>query len=77
MIDPYENLVAHICEQARKDLNAKKYDKRHRKSVPNFRLRNDARRFFLSDWFSTLTGMDGHDVLDEIDKRKQEQEKED
>lgn len=73
MIDPYELLAIHICEQATKDLRANKFNKRLGKSVPNYRLRNDARKFFLSDWFSTLTGLDGQSVLDRLEKKQQEQ----
>lgn len=64
--DPYGLLIAGICKQAAKDLNATRYDKVREKTVPNYRMRKDAEKFFLSNWFFELTGLDGKTILNKL-----------
>ena len=64
--DPYGLLIAGICRQAAKDLRATRYDKARNKTVPNYRMRRDAERFFLSDWFYELTGLDGKTIINKL-----------
>lgn len=50
--DPYEDLVIGIVRQAKHDV-----------LKGNKKQRNDAIRFFRSEWFEELTGMDGREIL--------------
>lgn len=54
-IDGYDLLVEAICKCARRDL----------KSV-DARKRASARRFYMSQWFTELTGYDGRMVLEKL-----------
>ena len=56
-MDAYERLVYAIVRLAVYDLNGK---------VKCYR--DSARRFFLSEWFTELTGLDGKDVLKQLGK---------
>lgn len=59
--DAYRQLAIAICEQAVSDLRA------------GYRARNvalvlDCERFFRSEWFVTLSGLDGEDVIAAVRK---------
>lgn len=56
-IDAYDKLAYAIVRKAVYDLNGK---------VKCYR--DSARRFFLSEWFTELTGLDGKDVLKQLGK---------
>lgn len=63
-MDPYEALRNAIVLQAVKDWQsaARKLKKRPRYD-PARQMRDDCERFFRSDWFEELTGMDGSAIL--------------
>lgn len=60
--DPYEMLVQGIVLQAKEDLfyTSPDYPERQR------RIRNDARKFFMSEWFKFLTGLEGKSIMEKI-----------
>lgn len=60
----YDRLVIGIVHQAAKDLHAMTYHNGVAK--PNLRIRTDARKFFLSDWFEFLTGCNGERILKQL-----------
>lgn len=56
----FENLVAGICRQAREDFI---------KYPPGSGRRISAERFFRSDYFAVLTGLDGEAILRDLAKK--------
>ena len=67
---PYENLANAIIIQACKDYRKayKRYLRRYRSSnKPNAELL-ELESFFRSDWYKTLTSVDGEYLMDRIKK---------
>lgn len=62
----FDNLVGAICEQARNDILH---------STPDNWLRMDAERFFRSDFFAALTGLDGEAILRDLLCRQKRRKK--
>jgi len=56
----YETLAAYIIKQARKDY----FHRRHRR----YPYRKDCIRFFKSEWFYVLSGLDGRAMLEELER---------
>ena len=68
--DPYENLANAIIIQACKDFRRayKRYLRRYRSSdKPDAELL-ELESFFRSDWYKTLTSVDGEYLMDKIKK---------
>lgn len=68
--DPYENLANAIIIQACKDFRRayKRYLRRYRSSdKPDIELL-ELESFFRSDWYKTLTSVDGEYLMDRIKK---------
>lgn len=68
--DPYENLANAIIIQACKDFRRayKRYLRRYRSSdKPDTELL-ELESFFRSDWYKTLTSVDGEYLMDKIKK---------
>ena len=68
--DPYENLANAIIIQACKDFRRayKRYLRRYRSSdKPDTELLK-LESFFRSDWYKTLTSVDGEYLMDRIKK---------
>ena len=68
--DPYENLANAIIIQACKDFRRtyKRYLRRYRSSdKPDAELL-ELESFFRSDWYKTLTSVDGEYLMDRIKK---------
>ena len=68
--DPYENLANAIIIQACKDFRRayKRYLRRYRSSdKPDTELL-ELESFFRSDWYKTLTSIDGEYLMDRIKK---------
>jgi len=68
--DPYENLANAIIIQACKDFRRayKRYLRRYRSSdKPDTELL-ELESFFRSDWYKTLTSVDGEYLMDRIKK---------
>ena len=63
-MDPYEALRNAIVLQAVRDWQSavRKLKKRPR-YAPAKQMRDECERFFRSDWFEELTGMDGSAIL--------------
>ena len=68
-MNPYEQLAMVIVMQAVEDwraaANAAMQQSEHESSN---RMRAECERFFLSGWFTTLTGLDGSYVLRRLKK---------
>ena len=70
LFDPYENLANAIIIQACKDFRRayKRYLRRYRSSdKPDTELL-ELESFFRSDWYKTLTSVDGEYLMDRIKK---------
>ena len=67
MTEPYENLANAIVMQAVRDYRAarRKLKKNSKKAEAKAML-EDCERFFLSDWFETLTNVNGEIVLKKL-----------
>lgn len=64
MTDPYENLANAIVLQAVKDWrSAVRTLKKRTRYDPAKQMQEECERFFLSDWFSVLTSVDGRLLL--------------
>lgn len=63
--DPYDNLANAIILQAVKDY-------REAARNENYRIMQECEQFFLSDWFTTLTGADGEVLLINLQKEAKE-----
>ena len=64
MTGPYENLANAIVLQAVKDWRtAVKHLKHHPKSESSLMTKAETERFFRSEWFTTLTSVDGEVLL--------------
>ena len=64
MTEPYENLANAIVMQAVKDYRMARHKLRKRpKNADAKVMLEDCERFFLSDWFETLTNVNGESVL--------------
>lgn len=67
MTTSYENLINAIIVQAVKDYRvAKKKLKKHPDSLESKRTLIEVEQFLLSDWFVTLTDVDGSLILQKI-----------
>ena len=67
MTDPYENLAQAIILQAVKDYRAaRKKLKHHPKNKEAKLMIEDCERFFRSDWFASLTSVDGGMLLTKL-----------
>ena len=67
MADPYENLANAIILQAVKDWREAKGKLRRKPRNENAKLMvEDCEAFFLSDWFRTLTNVDGEVLLTKL-----------
>jgi len=72
MTDPYENLANAIILQAVKDYRAARKKLKKRKKNEDAKLMAEGcESFFRSDWFATLTSIDGEMLLNKL----QEEEK--
>lgn len=63
-----DNLVRGICAQAKADIA---------KYPPGSLPRYDAERFFRSDYFAVLTGLDGHAILRDLKRKNKRRKKPD
>ena len=64
MTEPYENLANAIVLQAVKDWrSAVKTLKKRPRYDPAKQMKEECERFFRSDWFEQLTGVDGSVIL--------------
>ena len=71
MIDPWEEFANAIVLQAVKDYQIASYVlKWNRMSGSAKVMKEDSERFFISDWFTKLTGVNGELIL----KRLKEEE---
>ena len=71
MTDPYESLANAIILLAVRDYRtASKKRKKHPKNKDAKLIVEDCERFFRSDWFTTLTSVDGELLI----KKLQEEE---
>lgn len=67
MVNPYENLAQAIVMQAVKDYKKARHKLRtHPKSIAAGRDVVECERFFTSDWFMELSGLDGRVILDKL-----------
>ena len=67
MNDPYEKLANAIILQAVKDYRtARKKLKKYPKNKDAKLMVEDCERFFRSDWFAALTGIDGQLLLKKL-----------
>ena len=68
--DPYENLANAIIIQACKDFRRayKRYLRRYRSSEKPDTELLELESFFRSDWYKTLTSVDGEYLMDRIKK---------
>ena len=67
MTEPYENLANAIVMQAVKDYRMARHKLRKRpKNADAKVMLADCERFFLSDWFETLTNVNGEIVLKKL-----------
>lgn len=68
-----DNLVVAIVRQAVQDWRAATHRlKRHPDDLDADNIRKDCERFFRSEWFFDLTGMDGRKVLDQLRMKEME-----
>lgn len=67
MTDPYQNLANAIVLSAVKDWRAavKKLKKRPKHEL-SLQMKAECERFFLSEWFETLTSVDGEVILKKL-----------
>lgn len=69
MTDPYENLANAIIIQAVKDFRAaSKALKKPSGGMAALKTVRECERFFRSDWFRTLTSVDGRAILEQLRK---------
>lgn len=67
MTTSYDNLINAIIVQAVKDYRkAKKHLKKYPDSIESKRTITEVERFLLSEWFVTLTDVDGKGILQKI-----------
>ena len=67
MTDPYENLACAIILQAVKDYRvARKKLKHYPKNKDAKLMVEDLERFFRSDWYASLTSIDGEMLLTKL-----------
>ena len=67
--DPYESLANAIVIQAAKDYKtAYKKSQKRSKCKETQRELDDLESFFRSDWYKTLTAVDGEYLMDRIKK---------
>ena len=67
MTEPYENLANAIVMQAVKDYRMARHKLRKRpKNADAKVMLEDCERFFFSDWFETLTNVNGEIVLKKL-----------
>lgn len=66
-MNPYENLANAIILQTVKDYRkAQKRLKKNGRDSDSRRICRDCEKFFLSDWFSTLSSADGEVILQKL-----------
>ena len=71
-MDPYENLANAIVLQAVKDWRESvRKLKRNQKNTDAAMMKKECEEFFLSDWFSQLTDMDGRYLLRRLNEEVQ------
>ena len=69
MAEPYENIANAIILRAVTDYRAaRKKLKHHPKNKDAKFIIEDCERFFRSDWFSALSGIDGPALLEKLKK---------
>ena len=69
MTDPYENLANAIIIQAAKDYQAaSKALKKPSGGMAALKTVRECERFFRSDWFRSLTSVDGRAILEQLRK---------
>ena len=67
MNDPYQNLAQAIVLSGVKDWrSAVKKLKKRPKHEPSLQMKVECERFFLSEWFETLTSVDGEVILKKL-----------
>ena len=67
MTDPYESLANAIVMQAVKDYRDAKHKLKKKPRNENAKaVRDECERFFLSEWFTTLTDVDGQMILKKL-----------
>ncbi len=67
MIDPYENLACAIILQAVKDYRTARKKLTHNPKNKDAKLMvEDLERFFRSDWYASLTSIDGEMLLTKL-----------
>lgn len=67
MTEPYENLANAIVMQAVKDYRQARHKLRKRtKNAEVKAMIEDCERFFLSEWFETLTNVNGESILKKL-----------
>lgn len=73
MNDPYQNLAQGIIMQAVKDWrDAVKKLKKRPKYEPAKQMKEECERFFLSDWFYELSGVEGSIILKKLQEENEE-----
>lgn len=71
MIDPHESLAQAIVIRAVTDYRKARHKlKTHPKSTSAAREAAECKRFFLSSWFTELSGLDGEMILEKLDKEE-------
>lgn len=68
MADVYEQLAADIIVKAARDYRlCRRCLRKNPEFAPAQRMKTEVERFFLSDWFSALTTLDGAKLLSRLD----------
>ena len=75
--EAYENLANAIIVQAFEDhmsavrtMKTFSWDKKGKEYLKALSIKNDTERFFCSEWFKTLTSVDGEALLQEVIRRE-------
>lgn len=67
MTDPYENIANAIVMQAVKDYRWARHKLRKRPKNTGAKVMiEDCESFFISEWFETLTNVDGKTILNKL-----------
>lgn len=71
MTEPYENLANAIVMQAVKDYREARHKLRRRPKNADAQLMiEDCERFFQSEWFETLTNVNGEVILKKLQQEE-------